>query len=280
MKRRNLLTAAGTLAITTIATTASRTTANTKTTQAVGTTVQLDKDLAGYYVTPIGTRALAQPSFPAVIVIMEAFGMTDYIKSVCDRLAKAGYAALAPDFYQGDQFAYDNLDGAIAKLKTLKDDVVMAQFGKGIEFLAKQPNRQSGGIGVVGFCMGGRFTFLAAATHADQIKAGVAYYGGGISSNPDGQPDGFGRPDLLNQADKIQAPMMFMYGTEDQLIAADEHQRVALAMSTAKKSYAINVFAGAPHGFDSDRRANYNAAAAEEAWDRTLQFFDRHVKCK
>jgi carboxymethylenebutenolidase len=68
---------------------------------------------------------------------MEAFGMTDYIKGVCDRLAKAGYAALAPDFYQGAKFAYDDIDGAIAKLKTLKDNVVMTQFGKGIEFLAQ-----------------------------------------------------------------------------------------------------------------------------------------------
>jgi carboxymethylenebutenolidase len=128
--------------------------------------------------------------------------------------------------------------------------------------------------------MGGRFTFLATAEYAGKVKAGVAYYGAGIASSPDGKPDGLGRPNLLNKVAQIQAPIMFMYGTDDQLIAADEHQRIALAMSQAQKSYAINVFAGAQHGFDSDRRANYNAPAAEEAWTRTLQFFDRHVKCK
>ncbi|MBE9032592.1 dienelactone hydrolase family protein, partial [filamentous cyanobacterium LEGE 11480] len=201
------------------------------------------------------------------------------IKSVCDRLAKAGYAALAPDFYQGASFAYDQLQGAIAKLKTMQDDVVAGQFGKGLEFLAQQPNVKSNGVGVIGFCMGGRFTFLNAAVHADRVKAGVAYYGGGISATADGRPNAVGQRDLISQAPKIKAPMMFMYGTEDALIAAEEHQRVAYAMSKAKKSYAINVFEGAQHGFDSDRRANYNPAAAEEAWERTIAFFDRHVKC-
>ncbi len=153
----------------------------------------------------------------------------------------------------------------------------MTQFCQSLEFVGQQPNIQTTGMGVVGFCMGGRFTFLASAEHADKIKAGVAYYGGGIA-NPDGKPDGLGRPDLLSKVDQIKAPIMFMYGTEDQLIAAEEHQRVALAMSKAKQSYSINVFAGAGHGFDSDRRGSYYAPAAEEAWEMTLRFFDRHLK--
>jgi carboxymethylenebutenolidase len=277
MKRRNLLTAAGTLAIATIATQAQTSTAQTKTGKAVGTMVSLDKDLSGYYVTPIGVHPLTKPRFPAVIVIMEAFGLNDYVKGVCDRLAQAGYAALAPDFYQGVSFGYDNMVGAIGKLKTMKDSIAMAQFGKGLAFLAQQPNVKADGVGVVGFCMGGRFTFLASAEYAAKVKAGVAYYGGGIAS-PDGKADGLGRPDLLSKVAQIKAPLMFVYGTEDQLIAADEHQRIALAMSKAKKSYSINVFAQAGHGFDSDRRDSYYAPAAEEAWEMTLRFFDRHLK--
>jgi carboxymethylenebutenolidase len=274
MKRRNLLTAAGTLAIATIATRATAQTDKTKTNQSIGKLVTIGPKFGGYYVAP--KLALGKTA-PAVIVIMEAYGLNDYVKGVCDRLAKAGYAALAPDFYQGESFKYDNIAGAIAKLKTMQDDVVMTQFGDSIKFVEKQPNIQLGGVGVMGFCMGGRFTFLAAAEHADQIKAGVAYYGGGIA-NTDGKPDGLGRPDLLNKIDKIKAPIMFMYGTEDQLIAAEEHQRIALAMSQAKKSYAMNVFARAGHGFDSDRRDSYDAPAAEEAWEMTLRFFDRHLK--
>jgi carboxymethylenebutenolidase len=75
----------------------------------------------------------------------------------------------------------------------------------------------------------------------------------------------------------MEAPLMFMYGSEDSYIVAEEHQRIALAMSQAKKRYSINVFPGAGHGFMSDRRDSYNPAAAKEAWDMTLAFFDRHL---
>jgi carboxymethylenebutenolidase len=271
MKRRNLLAAAG-LSVSLIATSSKITPAKTITSAAKGKTVQLDKDVSGYYVTPVG-----RGPFPSVIVIMEAFGLNDYIKGVCDRLAQSGYAALAPDFYQGATFKYNDLQGAIGKLKSMKDDVVMAQMGKGVEFLYKQREVIPNGVGVMGFCMGGRFTFLANAVHAKHVKAGVAYYGGGIST-PDGKPDQLGRPDLLNQVNAIQAPIMLMYGSEDAMIAADEHQRIAAALSKAKKSYSINVFTKAGHGFDSDRRESYYAPAAEEAWDLTVRYFDRHLK--
>jgi carboxymethylenebutenolidase len=271
MKRRNLLAATG-LGIGLIVANAKVTPAKTITLAAKGKTVELDKDVSGYYVTPIGSGP-----FPAVVVMMEAFGLNDYIKGVCDRLAQAGYAALAPDFYQGVSFKYTDGKGAIAKLKTLQDAVVMAQTGKGIEFLNQQKAVIPNAVGVMGFCMGGRFTFLAHATYAKQMKAAVAYYGGGIAT-PDGKADQFGRPDLLSQVAAIQAPIMFMYGTEDTYIVADEHQRVTLAMSKAKKSYAMNVFSKAGHGFDSDRRDSYYAPAAEEAWEMTLRFFDRHLK--
>ncbi len=70
---------------------------------------------------------------------------------------------------------------------------------------------------------------------------------------------------------------MLMYGAEDSLIAADEHERVALALSSAKKRYVINLSPNAGHGFFSDRRENYDPAAAEEAWEMTLAFFGRHL---
>jgi carboxymethylenebutenolidase len=273
MKRRHLFATTAGLSIGLIATNSKTTPAKTVTSTPIGKAVALTPDLPGYYVTPIGVGP-----FPAVIVLMEAFGLNNYVKGVCDRLAKAGYAALAPDFYQGKVFKYTDMQGAIGKLKEMKDDVVMTQFGQGLTWLDKQKEVVTGGVGVVGFCMGGRYSFLANAVHAQKVKAAVAYYGGGIASAPDGKPDGLGRPDLLNQVTAIQSPTMFMYGTEDALIASDEHQRVASAMSKAKKSYSINVFSNAGHGFDSDRRDSYNAPAAEEAWEMTLRFFDRHLK--
>jgi carboxymethylenebutenolidase len=234
----------------------------------VGEQVTLKGDLKGYYVYPTGSE-----SYPAVVVLMEAFGLNDYVKSVCDRLAQAGYAALAPDFYYGETFAYTDVEGAVAKLKTLNDDTVMSELGQGLVFLQGRSEVKPNAVGTIGFCMGGRLVYLAAATHADRIQAAVAFYGGGIAADA----DPLGRKDLRPLTSAIQAPIMLLYGAEDQSIPPQEHEQVALALSENKKRYVVSVFPNAGHGFASDRRDNYNAEAAEEAWGMTFDFFKRHL---
>jgi carboxymethylenebutenolidase len=273
MKRRDLLVASSGLSATALAAfsgSTSKTLALSKQ-PLKGQKVQLDQDLTGYYVMP-STKG----QHPAVIVIMEAFGLNDYIKSVCDRLAQAGYAALAPDFYHGATFPYTDINGAVAKLKTLKDEVVMTEFGKGTDFLGTRAEVKQGGVGVIGFCMGGRYTFLANAVQASKVKAAVSFYGGGVAANP----DALGRANLLPQVDKMVAPIMLMYGAEDKSIPVEEHEQIAAALSKAKKRYSLNVFPKAGHGFFSDRRDSYNPEASSEAWSMTLNFFDRYLKAK
>ena len=266
MKRRDLLFASSGVALAPLLIQASKTIAATPT--STGELVTLADNLKGYYIHPAGTG-----TFPAVVVIMEAFGLNDYVKSICDRLAQAGYAAIAPDFYHGATFAYTDTNGAVAELKSLNDETVMGEFGKGLEFLAKRPEVKPNLVGTIGFCMGGRFVYLANAVHAAQLKAAVSFYGAAISANP----NPLERKDLLDQTPAMQAPIMLMYGAEDPLIAADEHGRIALALSNAKKSYVINLFSKAGHGFFSDRRDNYEPIAAAEAWEMTLTFFKRHL---
>ena len=266
MKRRNLLFASSGVALAPLLMQTNKTIAAVPT--SAGELVTLADNLKGYYTHPTGAG-----THPAVVVIMEAFGLNDYVKSICDRLAQAGYAALAPDFYHGATFAYTDQNGAVAKLKSLNDDTVMAEYGKGLEFLGKRAEVKPNIVGTIGFCMGGRLAFLANAAHATQLKAAVSFYGAAISANP----NPLERKDLLDQAPAMQAPIMLMYGAEDPIIAADEHGRVALALSTAKKRYVINLFPKAGHGFFSDRRANYEPVAAAEAWDMTLAFFKRHL---
>lgn len=264
MKRRNLLFASSGIAIAALFTQTDTTVAKTN----PGQMVTLADGLPGYYVIP----STAGPH-PAVIVQMEAFGLNDNIKEICDRLAQKGYAALAPDFYRGETFAYTNVDAAVAKLKTLKDDTAMADVGSSLAFLAQRPEVKPTAIGTIGFCMGGRLVYLACAAHTDKLKAGVAFYGGGIAANP----DPLGRPALLDRTAEIKAPIMLLYGANDQLIAADEHARIALALSSQKKRYVISVFPEAGHGFLSDRRDSYNQPAAAEAWEMTISFFQRHL---
>ena len=264
MKRRDLLIVSAGIATTGLIVAGSQTVEAQPTLK--GEIVTLANDLQGYYVRPQGNGA-----FPAVMVIMEAFGLNSNIKNVCDRLAKAGYAALAPDFYHGDIYEYTDLQNAIAKLKNLNDDTVMAEVGKGLEFLAGRKEVAADRVGVMGFCMGGRYTFLANAVHADKFKAAAAFYGAGIAP----EKDALGRQPLLDRAAAMQAPIMLVYGADDESIAPEEHGRIAQALSTAKKRYILSVFPNAGHGFLSDRRDSYAAAPAREAWQMTMNFF-RH----
>ncbi len=239
---------------------------------AAGKNIQITKDLPGYYVTPAGTG-----KFPAVIVLMEAFGLNNWCRSICDRLALSGFAAVAPDFYRGTTYAYTDVPGAIGKLKSLNDDAIMSDVGKSIDFLAARSEINASGVGVIGFCMGGRYAFLANAVYPTKIKAAISFYGGGIDATP-GNP--LGQKSILDRVTTIQSPIMLMYGSEDQLIAADEHGRVAAALSKAKKRYVLNLFPNAGHGFMSDRRENYSAEAAAEAWMMTTGFFSQNLKPK
>jgi carboxymethylenebutenolidase len=238
----------------------------------VGKNIQITKDLPGYYVTPVGTG-----KFPAVIVLMEAFGLNKWCKSICDRLAQSGFAAIAPDFYRGATYAYTDVPGAIAKLKSLNDGAIMGDVGKSIDFLAGKSEINVNGIGVIGFCMGGRYAFLTNATHPTRIKAAISFYGGGIDPAP-GNP--LGQKSLLDRVPLMQSPIMLMYGSEDQLIAAEEHGRVATALSKAKQRYILNLFPNAGHGFMSDRRESFSPEAAAEAWMMTTGFLSTNLKPK
>jgi carboxymethylenebutenolidase len=238
----------------------------------VGKNIQITNDLPCYYVTPAGAG-----KFPAVIVLMEAFGLNKWCKSICDRLAQSGFAAIAPDFYRGATYAYTDVAGAVTKLKSLNDDAIMEDVGKSIDFLTGKSEINANGIGVIGFCMGGRYAFLANAAHPTKIKAAISFYGGGIDAAA-GNP--LGRKSLLDRVPLMQAPIMLMYGSEDQLIAAEEHGRIATALSKAKKRYILNLFPNAGHGFMSDRRESFAPAAEAEAWMMTTGFLSTNLKPK
>jgi carboxymethylenebutenolidase len=275
MKRRDILLGASSLATAAVVANSQLSTAkqpDLKTTTSIsGKNIQIAKDLPGYYVTPAGTG-----KFPAVIVLMEAFGLNKWCKSICDRLAQSGFAAIAPDFYRGKIYEYTDVAGAIGKLKSLNDDGVMSDVGNSLDFLAGKSEIHANGIGVIGFCMGGRYAFLTNAVYPTKIKAAISFYGGGI----DAISDPVGRKSLIDRIPTMQSPLMLMYGSEDQSIGADEHGRVTAALSKAKKRYILNLFPKAGHGFMSDRRDSYAPEAAAEAWLMTTGFFSQNLKPK
>ncbi len=235
-----------------------------------GKMVTIAGSLKGYVVTPKEGKA----PFPTVLVIMEAFGLNNQIKGVCDLYASYGYAAIAPDIYDGATFSYDKVGDAVAKLKTLKDEIVVKQFGQTLDFVAKQPEMRSDAVGTIGFCMGGRYSFLISAMFADRIQSAVCFYGGGIAPAPDPS----GRASLLPLVSKIKAPILFIYSAEDEYINGAEHARIAQAMTDARKRYILSVTPNTQHGFMNEARSTYNESAASEAWDMAFGFFKRYVK--
>ncbi|MDP6559934.1 MAG: dienelactone hydrolase family protein, partial [Candidatus Binatia bacterium] len=115
----------------------------------------------------------------AVIVLMEAFGLNGHIKDVTERVAREGYVAIAPDLYHRESerlVPYSDLNKAIATMSRLQDPKTMGDVGAAIAHLKSQSYAKPGSIGVVGFCMGGRFAYLTAAHHNKDIKAAVPFY--------------------------------------------------------------------------------------------------------
>ena len=219
---------------------------------------------------------VAQPkdggSYPGVVVIQEAFGVNDHIKKVTDRLAGEGYVAIAPDIFHREAerlIPYSDMSKAIATLQRVQDPKAMEDVGAAIAHLKSQKNVKSGSIGVVGFCMGGRLTYLTAAHHANDVKAAVPYYGGGIP---------MGNPSPLARTGEIKCPMYLFFGGKDQLIPLAQVDQIKGELTNKKVAFQMNVYPDAGHGFNCDDRGSYHEASAKDAWEKTKAFFAQHLK--
>jgi len=213
---------------------------------------------------------LARPTgpckHPAVIVVIEAFGLNGHIKEVAGRIAAEGYVALAPDMYYRQPngvVGYDQLPEAIRLMTSLRDDSIVADIASAVSHLQSQDFVRAERIGITGFCMGGRITFLAACKNS-QIKAAAPFYGGGIGG-------------LLEQAPKITCPLLLFFGDQDPFIPNDEVANIKATLEKLKKTAEVVVYPGAPHGFFCNERDSYRPDAAKDAWERLKKFFAKHL---
>ncbi len=222
-------------------------------------------------------RPAADGKRAAVVVVQEAFGLNAHIKDVATRLAREGYVALAPDLYyreQGAVVGYDNLPEAIRLMMSLWDDKIVADMSGAINYLKAQPFVRADRIGVTGFCMGGRVTFLTACKNAD-VKAAVPFYGGGIGAVA---PSERTPQAPLDYADQLRCPMLLFFGENDSFIPIEEVNKIKARLAELKKQAEVVVYPGAPHGFFCNQRDSYRADAAQAAWERLLKFFGQHLK--
>ena len=220
-----------------------------------------------YEATPDG------PARGAVIVIQEAFGVNEHIEDVTRRLAAAEYQAVAPDLFHrsgGGTAPYEDFTKALPFFESLSDDVILRDVDAAIGHLhgAGWDDRQ---IGIVGFCFGGRVTFLASLRRA--LGAGVGFYGGGIVTARFAQ-----FPPLVGEAGRLQTPWLGLFGDTDESIPVADVERLRAALAAAPVGTEIVRYPGAGHGFHADPRPSYDEAAARDAWTRTLAWFEEHLK--
>jgi len=212
-------------------------------------------------------RPAGSGPWPAVVVIQEAFGLNEHIKDVARRVAGEGYLALAPDlFYRGGKgrtAGYDDLPTALGLMGALKDDEIVADVASAIAYLETQPSVRTGRIGITGFCMGGRVSYLAACALPDEIAAAVPYYGGGIP---------------IDRTATLRAPVLAFFGEDDPYIPLDQVEKLRAEAKRLGKNVEIVVYPKAPHGFFCNERDSYRPEAAKDAWERTTAFFARHLQ--
>ena len=207
--------------------------------------------LAAYRADPAGKPR------GAIVVIQEIFGVNSHIKQVADGFAADGYVAIAPALFDRVQknvdLGYTPED--IAKGREIRGKVTNEMALKDAEAAVKAAS-SAGKVGIVGYCWGGLVTWLAAAK-IPGLSAAVPYYGGGILDNAELKP---------------KVPLMGHFGDKDQHIPVEGVKKLA----DRHREHQIFIYS-ADHGFNCDHRGSYNAPAAKQARERTLEFFRKHV---
>ena len=208
----------------------------------------------------------------AIIVLQEAFGVNDHIRSVADMFSDVGYLAVAPQLFHRDgspEIPYDDFSSAMPFMANLTKQGLTNDLNATTDFLATL-GFHAQNIAAVGFCMGGTVSFFAATLGT--VGAAASFYGGGVATGR------FGLPPLVELAADLKSPWLGLYGDLDQSIPADQVE--ALREATDKVSVTTEVvrYPEGEHGFHCDARPDsFNEAAALDARRRALAFFAEHL---
>ncbi len=206
--------------------------------------------------------------FPAILLLMKAFGLTSHIYDVAARIAKEGYVVLAPDLYYREPsdhtFGYDQVAAAMALMGQLDfGPPVEADLSAAIAYL--QSRLDTDRIGVTGFCLGGGLSFLTACRFSAEIAAAAPFYGMVLD-------------EWIDAVQDIAVPMLLFFGGQDPFIEGDRVQQIEARFQQLGKDYTVQVYPDANHGFFCHERESYHPAAAQHAWQTLMDFFGRHLE--
>ncbi len=211
-------------------------------------------NLSGYFALPSGEGKL-----PGVVIIHEAFGLNDNIKSIADRFANEGYAALAVDLFAGRNQVLCMMRFFSGMFLNSLDNAAIRDLKVSLSFMENHPLVDSGKLGAIGFCMGGGFAIAWACTDT-RLNVIAPFYG-----------------TLPRPADTIarSCPVVASYPEDDWTKSG----AVTLEAELAKNNvpHDVKIYPGAKHSFFNDTSRNHNPEASADAWQRTLAFFKQHI---
>lgn len=245
--------ATSTLATTTIATTPVAPTEPVVRTE----TVRYGPEMVGHLATPAG----AGP-FPAVILIHEWWGLNDTIRDLAADFAAQGYVALAVDLYGGEVATTPDAASALAGAVREDVDGAFANLAAAVRYLETLDSADAERLASVGWCFGGGWAYEMAKNDLG-VEASVMYYGQ------------FSPEDDLSM---MRADILGHFGEEDRLIAVDDVRQFQATLNTVEGEHAVFIYPNAGHAFaNEDNPEAYNPAAAELAWQRTMEFLSREL---
>jgi carboxymethylenebutenolidase len=215
---------------------------------------------SGYLALPEGRRG------PGVIVVQEWWGLDSGIKEMADRLAAAGFVALAPDLYHGQLAGHTEMDKAGELMNSLPPERAAHDMSAAVDYLADHDATTSDGIGVMGFCMGGMLTFILAAQRPDRIVAAVPFYG---------FPTGDDQPNYRDIEAAIQGHM----AEHDDFFPPDAARALEAELKALGKDVTITVHEGAGHAFMAPHNAlgTQDQELYDKIWPQVTEFLHEHL---
>jgi carboxymethylenebutenolidase len=226
--------------------------------------------LEAYAARPLGTTPV-----PGVVVIHHMPGWDEWTKEVVRKFAHHGYAAVAPHlFSRFGAGAWDDLAATARAQGGVSDEQVLGDVAAAADLLRNQPIA-SGKIGVIGFCSGGRQTYLVAC-RLDGIDAAVDCWGGRVIAKPEEltpkQPQA-----VIEMTPDLRCPLLGIFGNDDASPDPDQVNRTEEVLKQHGKNYEFHRYDGAGHGFFATDRANYRPEQAVDGWQKVFAFFGTHL---
>ena len=216
-----------------------------------------DETVQGIVYTPKG-----KGPFPALIVVHEWWGLNDWIKEQASKLADEGYVALAVDLYRGK--VATTPEQAHEIMRGVPEDRASRDLNAAFDFLKSQPNVKADRIGSIGWCMGGGYS-LDVALQQPTLAAAVINYGH-LATDP-------------NALQKINAPILGLFGGQDQGITPADVKKFEQQLKQAGKKIDVVIYSDAGHAFENpNNKTGYRAADAADAWKRTVNFLASTLK--